>query len=151
MLQFKTSRRQAWLVFLVVLSLVAIVSGGGQSAEAATIALANLFGPWQMTLISVAGGCGPGTALVTFTLDANGMATDAIEVSHSVGCGDTVLSGQTFQIISLNPNGSGVAGLSCGIGCGFTFAIQVAPGGTIFNLVDVTDPGNSLEGVAIHQ
>lgn len=153
MLQFglKTSRgARAWLVFLVVLSLVTIVSGGGQSTEAATIATQNLFGPWQITLTGVTG-CGVSTLLVNLTLDTTGKDTNATIVTHSAGCGDGPLPGQTFQIISLNPNGSGMAGLSCGPGCGFTFAIQVAPDATIFNLVDITDPGNFLEGVAIHQ
>jgi hypothetical protein len=52
---------------------------------------------------------------------------------------------------TLDSNGSGTAGLTCGAGCGFTFQIQVAPDRTVFNLVDVTDPNNFLEGVAIHQ
>jgi hypothetical protein len=66
---------------------------------------------------------------------------------HAVG----VTGPQTFNIISLNSNGSGTAGLTCGTGCGWTFAIQVAPDRSSFNMVDVTDPGNFLEGTAIHQ
>jgi hypothetical protein len=66
-------------------------------------------------------------------------------------CGDNTLTGQTFTITALDSHGSGTAGLSCGPGCGFTFAIQVAPNREVFNLVDVTDPRNFWEGTAIHQ
>ena len=69
----------------------------------------------------------------------------------SAGCGQATTT-QTFQIISLNGNGSGVAGLTCGSGCGWTFNIQVSPNRQVINLVDVTDPaGNVLAGTAVKQ
>lgn len=155
MLQFRIKKFRGTsklLLLLVVLSLVTIGSPGGRSAEAATIALQNLFGPWQMTLFTLTG-CGFGTNVVNFTLDANGMSTAFTNVFHSQGCGDGTSTTDTFTITSLNPNGSGTANMTCGIGCGFNFTIQVAPDGTIFNVVDVApeNPGNFLEGVAIHQ
>ena len=47
---------------------------------------------------------------------------------------------------SVNASGACTAGLSCGSGCGVTFAIQVAPDRVSFNLVDVTDPGQFIAG-----
>jgi len=145
-------RQPARLVLLAVLSLVTVVTLVKLSrASVGTITKADLSGNWQVSLISSSGGCGVGTALVTFTLNSSGAATNATEVSHSSGCGDTTSTGNTFTVSSLGSNGSGTAGLSCGAGCGFTFKIQVAPDRSEFNLVDVTDSGNFLEGVAIHQ
>jgi hypothetical protein len=97
------------------------------------------------------GGCGVGSVLVTFTLNAKGLATNATETAHNAGCGDSTSTGNTFSIQSLNANGSGTAGLSCGTGCGFTFDIQASPDRSTFNVVDVTDGGNFLVGTAIHE
>lgn len=114
------------------------------------IAPANLAGNWLLTLYGQ-GGCGNGASMVTFTLNANGVATNAVEISHNAGCGNTKSIGNTFTIQSLNPNGSGTAGLSCGASCGFKLAIQVSPDRSTFNVVDVTDPSNYLVGKAVHQ
>jgi hypothetical protein len=51
----------------------------------------------------------------------------------------------------MTSNGSGTAGLTCGAGCGFPFSIPVAPDRSTFNLVDITDANNFLEGAAVHQ
>jgi hypothetical protein len=118
------------------------------SASIGNISKGDLNGAWQVTLYGQ-GGCGVGTTQVNFTL-SNGVGT-AANRSHTVGCGDSTTTGNTFTITSLSSNGSGTAGLTCGVGCGFTFDIQVAPDRASFNLVDLTDPGNFLEGVAIHQ
>jgi hypothetical protein len=66
-------------------------------------------------------------------------------------CGDGAAKDLPITITSLAANGSGTANLSCGSGCGFNFSIQVAPDRSTLNLVDVSDPGNYLEGTAIHQ
>jgi len=89
--------------------------------------------------------------LVTFT-NTSGAATNATESSHNAGFGNTKTTGNTFNIQSLNSDGSGV-GLSCGTGCGFTFTIQVSPDRATFNVVDISnlDPGNYLVGEAGHQ
>jgi hypothetical protein len=107
-----------------------------------------LSGPWAITLTGVTG-CGESTLHFTGTLSMSGSGSGSLQ-GHSAGCGDSSNT-QTFSIISLSSNGSGTAGLTCGAGCGWTFAIQVAPDRSVFNLVDVTDPGNFLEGVAVHQ
>jgi hypothetical protein len=54
---------------------------------------------------------------------------------------------------SLNTNGSGTANLTCGSSCGWNLNIQVSPDRSTFNLIDVSaaNPGNFIEGVAIHQ
>jgi hypothetical protein len=118
------------------------------SASIGSISKGDLNGAWQVSLYTQ-GGCGIGTSQVNFTLNS-GVGT-ATTKAHNVGCGDSTSTGNTFTITSLSSNGSGTAGLTCGAGCGFTFNIQVSPDRGTFNLVDMTDPGNFLEGVAVHQ
>jgi hypothetical protein len=122
------------------------------NSTAGKIVAANLLGKWQVAIYGQ-GGCGIGSTLVTFTLNASGVATNATSTSHTAGCGDTTTTGNTFTVSALNPNGSGTAGLTCGTGCGFTFGIQASPDRSTFSLVDVsaTNPGNFLIGTAIHQ
>ena len=119
------------------------------SSPAGNIVTPDLTGSWQLTLYGQ-GGCGIGSALVTFTLNSSGVATNATETEHTVGCGDSTSTGNTFTILSLNANGSGTAGLSCGTGCGFLFNIQVSPDRSTINLVDLSDGGNFLAGTAIN-
>ncbi len=123
-----------------------------RSTTVGDIVKANLSRPWQMAVYGNTG-CGVASMLVTFTLSTTGTATNATETYHTAGCGDTVTTGNTFTIQSLNADGSGVAGLSCGTGCGWTFNIQVAPDRSSFNVVDVSsaNPGNFQVGTAIHQ
>jgi hypothetical protein len=112
--------------------------------------LADLAGSWA---ISVGGntGCGLSTLYVTVDLDAAGFGSARI-IGSSTGCPPGDDPAEPFQIISLNPDGSGTAGLSCGPGCGWTFTIQVPQGSTnMFTLVDVTDPNNVLVGTAARQ
>jgi hypothetical protein len=147
----RTLRPQIRFVFLGVLCLVTIFSTAQLSSATGTITKSDLTGPWQITLIHGLSGCGVATDLVDVTLNSSGSGTATVK-SHTQGCGDSTTS-QTFTIISLSSNGSGTASLSCGTGCGFGFNIQVAPDRSMFNLVDVdpTNPGNFVEGVAIHQ
>jgi len=118
------------------------------SSSAGNMVTADLTGAWQVTLYGD-GGCGIGSTLVTFTLNSSGVASNATETSHSVGCGDGTSTGNTFTIQSLNPDGSGTASLTCGAGCGFNFNIQVSPDRSVFNLVDVSDPGNFFAGTGL--
>jgi len=120
--------------------------------------LQALAGTWQATLLGNTG-CGLSSALVTFTLNSSGQATDAANTGHfmnggNAGCPDGATStGNSFTISSLNADGSGTATLSCGSGCGWAFQIQVSRDSTEFNLVDVDpqNPNNLLQGVAILQ
>lgn len=110
----------------------------------------DLSGPWAISLIGDTG-CGPTTLLATGSLDSNGTGTVTLR-GHS-GCGNST-STEKFQILTLNANGSGTAGLTCNnqTGCGWTFTIQVSPERSVFSLVDITDVGNNrLQGTAVHQ
>ncbi len=72
-------------------------------------------------------------------------------MGNSFACGPSSNT-QTFTTESLNTNGTGTAGLTCGVGCGWTFNIQVGPNKQVFNLVDVVDvAGNNLAGTAVKQ
>jgi hypothetical protein len=143
----------AALVLVTIISVVQLSAAAGrkESVKQPPITMGQLKGKWQVTLIGTTG-CGSGTSLVNFTLNSKGTGSATVQ-SHTSGCGDIKSTGLPFAIQSLHGNGSGVAGLSCGSGCGWTFNIQVNDDGKIFNLVDVNpgDPGNYLEGVAIHQ
>ena len=122
------------------------------NSTAAHVTKTNLTGKWQLTLYGNTG-CGVSDSLVTFTLNALGVATNATNTGHNAGCGDAVSTGNSFTILTLNPNGSGTAGLTCGPSCGWTFNIQVSADRSTFNVVDVAtfNPSNFLIGTAIHQ
>lgn len=115
------------------------------------ISISDLTGSWQATILGETG-CGLSSMLVTFTLNSSGVANNAVSTGHSSGCPDGTVSGLTFQILSMNPDGSGTANLSCGAGCGWNLNIQVPPDRSTFNLVDVSsaNPGNYIAGVAIN-
>jgi len=119
------------------------------SSPAGDVVTPDLTGDWEVSLYGVTG-CGISDLAVTFTLDSSGLATNAATTGHS-GCGDGISSGNSFQILSLNSDGSGTAGLTCGSSCGWTFNIQVSPDRSTIALVDVAtfNPGNYLAGEAI--
>ncbi len=123
-----------------------------RNSSAGNISVTNLAGPWLVSLYGL-NGCGDTATSVKFTLNASGVATNATETRHSAGCGNNTSTGNTMTIQSLNPDGSGTANLSCGVGCGWNFNIQVSPDRSTFNLADVSaaNPGNFLSGVGIHQ
>jgi hypothetical protein len=147
--QSKTAR----LVFSAMLCLVAAgTSVRAEEDELNPAVVAGLNGNWQATLIGN-GGCGIGSFVINFTL-TNGSGPATL-ISHSQGtnsgCGNVTVTGQTFLIKSLNANGSGTASVTCGSGCGFNLSIQVTLANLAFNMVDVTDPNNYWEGVAVKQ
>ncbi|MBV9103233.1 MAG: hypothetical protein JO060_06555 [Candidatus Eremiobacteraeota bacterium] len=146
-------RRFAQLASIGALPLaVAIASQSAAPALAnvvqPAITVSQLAGPWAVSLTGDTG-CGITTAYFTVTLNSSGSGT-ANEVQHTSACGDLTGSAP-FAIVSLNANGSGTAHLSCGSGCGWDFNIQVSRNRQEFNLVDVTNPGNYFEGIAIRQ
>jgi hypothetical protein len=110
------------------------------------IVKSDLQGTW---LIALRGntGCGFVTMQVNVTLSASGLGLGTLETHGQ--CGNSTLTGQSFNVSSLAPNGSGSATLSCGPSCGWTFDIQVASDRSKFNLVDVSNAGNFLEGTAV--
>jgi len=147
------------LALLLATTITFVTSSSAQDAKAApAITIAQLAGPWQATLIGNTG-CGLVSMLVNFTLNSSGTATDATFKTHlsgpnTSGCKDgTVTTGQTFTINSLNSNGSGTAGLSCGTDCGWVFQIQVARNHQVANLTDVdtANPYNTFTGTMILQ
>jgi hypothetical protein len=147
----------ARFTFVTVLALT-IISGGtplmtarAQSAARFPITIAQLAGPWTVSLIGNTG-CGWTSLLVTFTLGSGGHGTATYQ-SHTSGCSDGTTGDVQFVVQTMNANGSGTANLSCGPSCGWEFNIQVAPTREIFNLVDVdpANPGNYLQGTAIRQ
>jgi hypothetical protein len=122
-----------------------------RKSSSGNIAISDLTGSWQATIYGMTG-CGIGTTVASFTLNSSGVANNVNEAYHTTGCGDGTANTNTFTILSLNPDGSGTAGLSCGSGCGWQFDIQVAPDRSTFNLVDVyaLNPGNFQAGVAVN-
>jgi hypothetical protein len=116
----------ARLASLVVLSLVVVVATTTPSSATGNIVKADLSGAWQMTIIGQTG-CGFGTTLYTFTLNASGSSSNVTGIYHTAGCGDGTSSGNMFTIQSLHADGSGTANLTCGTGCGWNLNIQVSP------------------------
>jgi len=143
-------RQLARVVFLFVLCVAAVASLVTASHATGHIGKADLAGPWMVTLTGNTG-CGLAAMQANFTLNTTGSGTATI-ITHAQ-CGDSTITGQTFAVNTLNSNGSGSAGLTCGTGCGWTFNIQVSPDRSTFNLVDVSsaNPNNYLAGVAVHQ
>jgi len=148
----KNHCQPARLASLVVLSLVVVVAMTAPSSATGNIVKADLSGAWQMTIVGQTG-CGFGTTLYTSTLNASGSSSNVTGTYHTAGCGDGTSSGNMFTIQSLNPDGSGTANLTCGTGCGWNLNIQVSPDRSKFNVIDVSpaNPGNYIEGVAIHK
>jgi hypothetical protein len=149
----KNVSRSVRLAGLVALGLVAIFAMVRTSkASIGNVSKSDLAGAWQMTTIGQTG-CGFGTTLYTFTLNSAGVASNVVATSHTAGCGDGTSTNATFQINSLSSNGSGTAGLGCGTACGWNLNIQVAADRSSFSLIDVSaaNPGNFIEGVAVHQ
>jgi hypothetical protein len=152
--------RQAVRTALLIVLAMFVVAGIGKFSRASigNFTKADLAGPWQATLIGNTG-CGLVSMKVNFTLNSSGTATNATITTHLSGpatstCKDgTVTTGQTFMIGTLNSNGSGTAGLSCGVSCGWVFQIQVSPDRGVANLTDVDtlNPFNTPTGTMIHQ
>jgi hypothetical protein len=144
-----TRRKSTRFAVLGLLVLAAVGSLVGVSAAATPITIAQLAGPWQ---VAVAGntGCGVSSMLYKGKLDSTGHSSGTLTGS-SAGCGSSSTT-QTFNILSLNGDGSGTAGLTCGSGCGWVFNIQVSRNKQVINLVDVVNGGaNVLAGTAVKQ
>jgi len=146
-------RKSTGIVLLSTLCLVVVITAVEASkASTGIVSKSDLAGSWQMTIVGQTG-CGFGTQVYNFSLNASGSSSSVTGTSHTSGCGDTSISGDTFTIQSLSSNGSGTANLTCGSGCGWNLNIQVSPERSSFNVVDVSsaNPGNFIEGTAVHQ
>jgi hypothetical protein len=149
-IQTRLQSKSARLRVLSALSAALLVIGpAASSANAEDITMAQLRGKWQAALLWSSSGCGAMSGLLNFTFGLNGTTSTATLTTNS-SCGPSN-STQSFTIQSLNPNGSGTAGLTCGEGCGWGFNIQVAPNLQIFNLVDIANGSNYVAGTAIRQ
>jgi len=142
----------AWLTFVALVSLVPARASADEADGPPPMSVAALQGTWQMTFMGQTG-CGFGTAVLVVTLDANGsgMVTGN---SHTAGCGDGPVGGtDQFVIHTLNSDGSGTAGLSCGPACGWALTIQVSANREVFTFIDVdpSNPNNFVEGTAIRR
>ncbi len=111
----------------------------------------DLYGGWTATLSGMTG-CGPTAMHVVIDMNSSGVGAATLTMHGQ--CGDSVVTGQTFRILTLDSGtGAGTANLTCGTGCGWNLRIQVAPDRQVMNLVDVDpiNPGNYIAGVAVHR
>jgi len=142
-------RKSTRFAVLRLLLLATVGSLVGVSAAALPITIAQLAGPWQVAVTGNTG-CGVSSLLYNGKLDSIGHSTGTLNGS-SAGCGSSTTT-ETFNILTLNGNGSGTAGLTCGAGCGWVFNIQVSRNKQVINMVDVHDGGsNVLAGTAVKQ
>ena len=135
------------LLLTATIALIPTVATAQNEKAKPEMTINQLAGPWQLALVGNTG-CGTSTILFTGSLNTSGVANGTL--TGNSGCGPSSLS-STFTIISLNANGSGTAGLSCGNDCGWTLNIQVSPNKQVINMVDVTDPSNYVAGTAVKQ
>lgn len=146
----------ALLTVLAVGALVFLRPPRAAAQGASAMSIASLQGPWALSLVGNTG-CGASAMYVTFDLNAAGVDNNATIQGSSVGCGAETTTGLTFQIHSLNQDGSGTAGLTCGPSCGWALTIQVmrplAGPPQLFSATDVSpeNPDNVLGGTAIRK
>ena len=120
------------------------------TAATGPVTLKDMQGSWTAALSGVTG-CGVSTLAMEFTLDAQGKGTQTSSTEHTAACGELDHTGDSAEIQSLNPNGSGFIAFGCGVGCGFGFTIQGSHSRDIFNMAPQSVPGNYLAGVAIRK
>jgi hypothetical protein len=149
--RFNPNLRPARLAILAAIALITFVSAAipaaAQEVKARpALTLASLKGTWQAGIV-LSGGCGSGSKLVTFTLNASGTGPASWR-SNSAECGEDSGSG-TITITSLNTKGSGTAELA--INFVGNFVIQVSSNSQVMNMVEITDSGNFEVATAIKQ
>jgi hypothetical protein len=128
-------------------SLLFLFGTAEPSFATGNIVKSDLKGTWQITLRGGTATCGFATALATITFGTNGSGTGPLQLHGS--CGDLTLAGQTLTVNSLSKTGEGTATLTCGPACDWHFVIQVDPDRATFHLVDLSDAGIFLEGLAV--
>jgi hypothetical protein len=99
-----------------------------------------------MTIVGQTG-CGFGTAVYSVTLNSAGAGT-ATGTIHNA-CGDSATGTVSFNVSAVNSHGTGAAHLSCGVRCGWDLKVQLTPNHEVFNLVDVSNADNFIEGSAV--
>jgi len=144
-----TSNKTQNRVSAVVIALtVVMVMAVAAPTPAAAVTVAGLKGSWQAAIVGQ-GGCGMGSKLLNFTLDSSGVSTSGTWTANTASCGSTSIP-LTFNITSLNADGSGTATAEAGTGV-FHYNIQVNTASNVFNIVEVSDSGNYEAGTAIKQ
>jgi hypothetical protein len=122
-------------------------STGGQ------ITKTNLAGSWQGTALGedrVGGSTGVSAFVLTFKLNAKALTTNATLVIHGEE-GDMTVTDLTFEVQTLNADGSGTARLTDGIDS-FNWRIQVSPDRSTMSFVDVNPAGEEMmTGFFVHQ
>lgn len=120
-------------------------------AAQAAVTKAQLAGNWTAALGGNTG-CGSTSMYVQFNLNTGGTGTATI-ISHSTGCPDSTTGGNPIKVTTLQPNGFGLLNLSCGVGCGWNFRIQVSNDANSMILVDVdpANPNNTPFGTALRR
>jgi hypothetical protein len=141
--------RLAFVITLITFTLVAAVTPAAAETRP-EVTLAKLKGSWQATFVGQ-DACGIGTALVTFTLNSSGVATNATWQYHSVSCGDGANTGLNFTVDTLNSDGSGTATLNVSESSKITLTIQVSANSQVMNMVDFTDANHYVAATAIKQ
>ena len=119
------------------------------SAGVGLVTNTDLYGYWTAANSGFTG-CGQTAMHVAVQMGSAG--TGNATITQHGQCGNRVIAGQTFRVLTLDSNGTGTANLSCGVGCGWNLRIQVSPDRQIMNLVSVdpVNPGNYIAGVAVH-
>jgi hypothetical protein len=122
-------------------------SMGGQ------ITKTNLAGPWQGHFLGqdiVGGSTGVSAFVLTFRLNAKALTNTATLVIHGEE-GDLTFTDLTFEVQTLNADGSGTARLTDGSDV-FNFRIQVSPDRSTIGLAGV-DPASEdmFAGFFVHQ
>jgi hypothetical protein len=150
--RFNHNLNPARLAVLAALALITLVSAVTPAAAQDVqilptgITLAKLAGTWTAG-IELNGGCGIGSKLVTFTLNAKGTGPATYQY-NTAECGAASGTG-TMTITSIKPDGTGTAVLS--INFVGDFNIQVSPNAQVMGLVEIVDTGNYDVGVAVKQ
>jgi hypothetical protein len=138
-------------VLLVSLAMVAVMAVAAPFAAASDAhpetTIANLAGNWEIFLYADST-CGNGTHYLIITLNAKGFADDFADSYNTSGCGLGQFHSQTFQIDTLNADGTGTATYSNN-GTPLTLSIQVNVAKNVFIVMDNTDAGEYWLGTAL--
>jgi hypothetical protein len=122
-------------------------------SPAGNITKPNLTGSWRGTILSqdIHDDVG-GLLLSPLKLNVKGLSTIATVTFHDTEGDGTFTEGVAFNIVTLNPDGSGTACFKFEFACDFPLKIQVSPDRAIISVVGV-EPGNEdfLAGLLIHQ
>ena len=122
-------------------------------STAGNITKPNLTGSWQGTILTQDIHDDVGGLLASpLKLNVKGLSTKMTLTFHDTEGDGTFTTGVAFNILTLNPDGSGTACLAVEAACDFPLKIQMSPDRSIISVVGV-EPGNEdfMAGLLIHQ